>query len=100
MSPRLNSWVALPVIALAAQTSEPSRWIGGAATLLFAAVFVGTIAFVLVREALRLRREEANENPRMVTVHEDPHMVTVLDLGATMADGGEPTGDEKKLHPR
>ena len=70
--------------------------IAGLMTLGIGIAFVGWILYVVVREVLRVRREERRSQPI------DLHSVALDDLGPTMADGGEPIAPDqfKRRAPR
>ena len=87
MSLCIKALASLSMAGPTVVTTEPSHAIAGVATLVFAAVFLGSILFVVIREIRSLEHE-----PKPV---KDPHTFMVHGLGATMADGGEPiSGDE------
>lgn len=82
------AWAQSPTAGYVEASQEMP--VAGLMTLGIALAFVGWILFVVVREMLRMRREDRQAI--------DLHTVSLEGLGPTMADGGEPIAlNERKV---
>ena len=85
-------WAQSPMAGYMAAAPDAGQEspLAGLMTLGFALVFAGWVLFVVVRAALRMRREEHR------TRAFDFHTVSLAGLGPTMADGGEPSAPDER----